>query len=90
MKTLKKLCQVWYLFLKYTQISISLICFSCGKVEYITYKFNISVFQRKVNTIKNSKLKKYMLFDNDDKKDKDKEKKERKVWIVWWGADRSS
>ena len=33
-----------------------------------------------------------MLFDNDDKKDKDKdkEKEERKVWIIWWGADRSS
>ena len=59
-------------FLKYTQISISLICFSCGKVEYITYKFNISVFQRKYSTSKNSKIEKYMFFDNDNIKYKDK------------------
>ena len=46
----------------------------------------VSVFQRKDNTNNNSKLKKYILFDNDDKKDKDKDKKdnEKKVWIVWW------
>ena len=32
-----------------------------------------------------------MLFDDDDKKDKDKNKEqERKVWIIWWGADRKS
>lgn len=41
----------------------------------------------KKDTIKNTDLNKYILFnDNDDKKDKDKDKdkKEKKVWIVWW------
>ena len=32
-----------------------------------------------------------MFFDDDDNiKNKDEKDKEKKVWIVWWGADRRS
>ena len=51
------------------------------------------------NALKNdissdSKHKNFMIFhDYDNKKDKDKDKnkeQEKKVWIIWWGADKRS
>ena len=48
------------------------------------------------NALKNyissdSKHKNFMIFHDYDNEKKDKNKnKEKKVWIVWWGADRSS
>ena len=55
-------------------------------IIYITYWFNISVFQRKHSTSKNSKIEKYMFFDDDNIKHKDKKdkEKEKELWIVWW------
>jgi hypothetical protein len=42
-------------------------------------------------TLKDKDYRKNMFFDDDDNiKYKDEKNKEKKVWIIWWGADRSS